>query len=125
MEGHPAAEVRPALAPSAKAPSATAPSATAPLRYAQAGAYADPANAERAVARLRGLGLPVARSKARVGAQPVQIVLAGPFDALTYKPELGDLAADMAKAKLEEKTGAITGKTESKAKDKLKGLFGK
>ena len=61
----------------------------------------------------------------KVKGLTVPVRIAGPFDALTYKPELGDLAADMAKAKLEEKTGAITGKTESKAKDKLKGLFGK
>ena len=61
----------------------------------------------------------------KVKGLTVPVRIAGPLDALTYKPELGDLAADMAKAKLEEKTGAITGKTESKAKDKLKGLFGK
>ena len=61
----------------------------------------------------------------KVKGLTVPVRIAGPFDALTYKPELGDLAADMAKAKLEEKAGAITGKSESKAKDKLKGLFGK
>lgn len=55
----------------------------------------------------------------------VPVRVTGPFDALSYKLELGDLAADMAKAKLEEKTGAIKSKTESKAMDKLKGLFGK
>jgi len=55
----------------------------------------------------------------------VPVRIAGPFDALTYKPELGDLAAEVARSKLEEKAGAITGKGESKVKDKLKGLFGK
>jgi AsmA protein len=61
----------------------------------------------------------------KVKGLTVPVRITGPFDALAYKPELGDLAADMAKAKLEEKAGAITGKTKSKAKDKLKGLFGK
>ena len=55
----------------------------------------------------------------------VPVRIAGPFEALTYTPELGDLAAEVAKSKLEDKAGVITGKTESKAKDKLKGLFGK
>jgi len=61
----------------------------------------------------------------KVKGLTVPVRITGPFDALAYKPELGDLAADMAKAKLEEKAGAITGKGESKMKDKLKGLFGK
>jgi AsmA protein len=55
----------------------------------------------------------------------VPVRVTGPFEALSYKLELGDLAADMAKAKLEGKTGAITGKSEDKAKNKLKGLFAK
>ncbi|NJD35080.1 MAG: AsmA family protein [Betaproteobacteria bacterium] len=55
----------------------------------------------------------------------VPVRVTGPFDALSYKLELGDLAADMAKSKLEEKAGAITGKSDSKLKDKLKGLFSK
>ena len=61
----------------------------------------------------------------KVKGLTVPVRITGPFDALAYKPELGDLAADMAKAKLEEKAGAITGKGDSKAKDKLKGLFGR
>lgn len=61
----------------------------------------------------------------KVKGLTVPVRITGPFDALAYKPELGDLAADMAKAKLEEKTDAIKGKAESKAMDKLKGLFGK
>ncbi len=61
----------------------------------------------------------------KVKGLTVPVRVTGPFDALSYKPELGDLAADMAKAKLEEKAGAITGKGDSKLKDKLKGLFGK
>ena len=55
----------------------------------------------------------------------VPLRIAGPFEALTYTPELGDLAAEMARSKLEDKAGAITGKGESKLKDKLKGLLGK
>ena len=55
----------------------------------------------------------------------VPVRVTGPFEALSYKLELGDLAVDMAKAKLEGKTGAITGKSEEKAKNKLKGLFAK
>jgi AsmA protein len=55
----------------------------------------------------------------------VPVRITGPFDALAYKLELGDLAADMAKAKLEGKAEALTGKSESKVKDKLKGLFSK
>jgi AsmA protein len=61
----------------------------------------------------------------KVKGLTVPVRITGPFEALSYKPELGDLAADMAKAKLEEKAGAITGKGDSKAKDKLKGLFGR
>jgi len=55
----------------------------------------------------------------------VPLRITGPFDALSYTPELGDLAAEMAKSKLEEKAGAITGKGDSKLKNKLKGLLGK
>ncbi len=61
----------------------------------------------------------------KVKSLTVPVRVTGPFDALAYKPELGDLAAEMAKAKLEEKAGAIKGKAESKVMDKLKGLFGK
>jgi AsmA protein len=61
----------------------------------------------------------------KVKGLTVPVRITGPFEALSYKPELGDLAADMAKAKLEEKAGALTGKTDSKARDKLKGLFGR
>jgi AsmA protein len=55
----------------------------------------------------------------------VPVRITGPFDALSYTPELGDLAAEMARGKLEEKAGALTGKGDAKLKDKLKGLFGK
>jgi len=55
----------------------------------------------------------------------VPVRVTGPFEALSYKLELGDLAADMAKAKLEGKTEDIKGKAGSKATDKLKELFGR
>ncbi|WP_211246117.1 SPOR domain-containing protein, partial [Cereibacter changlensis] len=48
--------------------------------YVQIGAYARPANAEGARARLAALGLPVAGAKARMAGKPVQIVFAGPFE---------------------------------------------
>ena len=61
----------------------------------------------------------------KVRSLTVPVRVTGPFEALSYTPELGDLAAEMAKAKLEEKAGAITGKGDAKLKDKLKGLLGK
>jgi AsmA protein len=54
---------------------------------------------------------------------PVRVT--GPFDALSYKIELGAIVADMAKAKLDEKKDEIKAKAEDKLKDRLKGLFGK
>ncbi|WP_347310561.1 SPOR domain-containing protein [Defluviimonas sp. SAOS-178_SWC] len=47
--------------------------------YVQVGVYADPANAARAIARLKALGLPVASSMSRKGGKPIKAVLAGPF----------------------------------------------
>jgi AsmA protein len=55
----------------------------------------------------------------------VPVRVTGPFEALSYKLELGDLAADMAKAKLEGKVEGLTGKSDEKTKNKLKGLFGR
>ena len=55
----------------------------------------------------------------------VPVRVAGPFEKLSYTLELGSLAADAAKAKVEEKKEEIKTKLEDKAKDKLKGLFGK
>ncbi|WP_219929156.1 SPOR domain-containing protein [Albidovulum aquaemixtae] len=48
-------------------------------RYVQVGAYAEPANADRAVAGLKAMGLPVATAREHVGRKPVRTVLAGPF----------------------------------------------
>ncbi|MGB7321481.1 MAG: SPOR domain-containing protein [Albidovulum sp.] len=50
-------------------------------RYVQVGAFADPANAERSIARLKALGLPVSTARGRSGKTPMRAVLAGPFDA--------------------------------------------
>lgn len=63
------------------------------------------------LAQLQGLTIPVR--------------VTGPFDALSYKLELADLASEAAKAKLDEKKEELKSKAEDKLKDKLKGLFGK
>ena len=55
----------------------------------------------------------------------VPVRVTGPFEKLSYTLELGSLAADAAKAKVEEKKEEIKAKIEDKARDKLKGLFGR
>jgi cell division protein FtsN len=45
----------------------------------QVGTYGDPANAERAAARLRSLGLPVGFANITRNGQALQVVAAGPF----------------------------------------------
>lgn len=50
-------------------------------RYVQVGVFADPANADRAIARLKALGLPVASAISQKGGKPIKAVLAGPFAA--------------------------------------------
>ncbi|MCB2128969.1 MAG: SPOR domain-containing protein [Rhodobacteraceae bacterium] len=47
--------------------------------YLQVGAFAEAANAERALARLAGLGLPARTQSQLVAGRPLQVVLAGPF----------------------------------------------
>lgn len=54
---------------------------------------------------------------------PVRVT--GPFDALSYKLELGGLVEEAAKAKLDEKKEELKSKAEEKLKDKLKGLLGR
>ena len=55
----------------------------------------------------------------------VPVRVTGPFESLSYKIEFGSLVADAAKVKVEEKKQEVKAKVEEKAKDKLKGLFGK
>ncbi len=55
----------------------------------------------------------------------VPVRVSGPFEKLSYTLELGSLAADAAKAKVDEKKEEIKAKAEDKVKDKLKGLFGR
>ncbi|MCM2307498.1 MAG: AsmA family protein [Sulfuritalea sp.] len=55
----------------------------------------------------------------------VPVRVTGPFEKLSYTLELGSLAADAAKAKVEEKKEEIKAKIEDKTRDKLKGLFGR
>lgn len=47
--------------------------------YIQVGTFGKPSNADGAAARLKGIGLPVARAKITSGGKAMQIVLAGPF----------------------------------------------
>ncbi|MGB3147650.1 MAG: SPOR domain-containing protein, partial [Paracoccaceae bacterium] len=64
----------------APAPAATSP-ATKPAsgQYIQLGAFAEPANRDAAIARVKQLGLPAARQKLQGGA--LTAVLAGPFES--------------------------------------------
>ena len=55
----------------------------------------------------------------------VPVRVTGPFDNLAYTIEFGSMVSDAAKAKVEEKKEEIKAKLEDKARDKLKGLFGK
>ena len=57
---------------------APAPAATA-HRYVQVGTYGDAANAQRALARLQAMGLPVGTAQVTRNGQVLQIVAAGPF----------------------------------------------
>ena len=47
--------------------------------YVQVGTFGEPANAQRSVARLQGLGLPVAKSRISSKGRSMQVVMAGPF----------------------------------------------
>lgn len=68
----------PAAVPEARVSSRSAPQATT-HRYVQVGTYGDPANADRAAARLRALGLPVGFAQITRNGQPLRVVAAGPF----------------------------------------------
>lgn len=70
---------------STKGQPATAPVEKKAMKVAKGGAYIQvgtfgvASNADGAAARLKGIGLPVARAKTTSGGKAVQIVLAGPF----------------------------------------------
>lgn len=49
------------------------------LAFVQVGAFLQPQNAERAQARIAGLGLPVARAQAGQGGRRLTLIFAGPF----------------------------------------------
>lgn len=72
----PAAAI-PAAPKAGKVAKATAPVTAGQKLYVRVGAYGVQANADKAAGKLRGLGLKVARGKAKGGA--VQLVYAGPF----------------------------------------------
>lgn len=55
----------------------------------------------------------------------VPLRITGPFGRLSYKLEVENLVSEAAKAKVEEKKAEIKTKIEEKARDKLKGLFGR
>lgn len=65
-------------APVPRVSTRNAPQATA-HRYVQVGTYGDPANADRAAARLRSLGLPVGFANITRNGQALRVVAAGPF----------------------------------------------
>lgn len=64
----------------ASRPIATHAEASATGRFVQLGAFAVSANAERVIAEVGKMGLPVVQSRSHLGTKPVQVILAGPFD---------------------------------------------
>ena len=76
----------PLPAPAPKKAASPAPQGAERGRWIQVGAFADPANADRALARLQSLGLP--RATLAVKGGRLKAVLAGPFET----PEAFDQA---------------------------------
>lgn len=78
----------------AAGPAPAARSAAEPDGYVQVGVFAEPANAQAAIARLKGLGLPVASSTGAQGGRSVKAILAGPFgSAAELRAALGRVRA--------------------------------
>ena len=63
----------------AEAIAETATQAAANPSYVQVGSFAVPANADGAAARLKALGLPVAKAQITSGGKALQVIYAGPF----------------------------------------------
>lgn len=63
----------------AEAIAETATQAAANPSYVQVGSFAVPANADGAAARLKALGLPVAKAQMTSGGKALQVIYAGPF----------------------------------------------
>ena len=74
------------------------------------------------VGSLEGQG---GKESAQLKGLTVPVRIFGPFDALKYRVDVGAMAAESAKAKLEEKKGEATEKLKDKFQEKLKGLFGR
>jgi len=74
------------------------------------------------VGSLEGQG---GRESAQLKGVTVPVRITGPFDALKYKVDVGALATESAKAKLEERKTEVKEKAKEKIQEKLKGLFGR
>ena len=74
----------PAASPAGAAASAgpaTSQPVPARARYVQIGAFADPVNAERAIGRMRTLGLPVAIADQTRNGRAIRTIFVGPYEA--------------------------------------------
>lgn len=74
------------------------------------------------VGSLEGQG---GKESAQLKGVTVPVRVTGSFDALKYKVDVGALAAESAKAKLDEKKTEVKEKAKEKLQEKLKGLFGR
>ncbi|MGX9854719.1 SPOR domain-containing protein [Limimaricola variabilis] len=78
----------------ARVSTSSAPAQAATGRFVQLGTYAEPANAERAAARLRAMGLPVAQGHVSRNGTRMRVVATGPFaDSATLGRALGAVRA--------------------------------
>ena len=75
-----AAAAAPEPIPEARLATPTPPAAVTGHRYVQVGTYGNPANADRAAARLRSMGLPVGFANITRNGRALKVVAAGPFD---------------------------------------------